>query len=93
MIISILYNDITQYHIEVYDIKLYDTILSFIIWNSFVLSTSVLIDIDHTLQYEFEYKFKNATILIHGIYNNIVSNHTLNMFININNYAFHSNMK
>lgn len=67
MIISILYNDITQYHIEVYDIKLYDTILSFIIWNSFVLSTNVLIDIDHTLQYEFEYKFKNATILIHGI--------------------------
>lgn len=67
MIISILYTDITQYHIEVYDIKLYDTILSFIIWKSFVLSTRVLIDIDHTLQYEFEYKFKNDTILIHEI--------------------------
>lgn len=67
MIISTSYNDITQYHIEVYDIKLYDTILSFLIWNSFVLSTSVLIEIDHTLQYEFEYKFKNDTILIHEI--------------------------
>lgn len=62
MIISILYTDITQYHIEVYDIKLYDTILSFIIWKSFVLSTRVLIDIDHTLQYEFEYIINSKMI-------------------------------